>query len=401
MKNIVLVGLKYDNNLGDRVINDVSRVLLKDAWTETHHSGIEIREVDMTGREGMETNPTKARIIRSLAFRVFRRLHSESKEKIGEYVDRHTIRAYFPGVIDHETIGIIFAGGGIIKYKVQNLPFYVDEITRIAEKRHIPVMFSAVGVEGYDEKDRRCLLLKKAINRKAVKIISTRDDDMTLKEKYCTNGQLILRVADPACSVSRFVPQKKYSSSNKTIGLGMVRKDLFTDYGIEVSEEKLLQLWAEIYRKLTDKGYQCKAFCNGAKSDWSFLGKWAEYMGFSAEQQAQVLIDRPESAEELIQIIQSFDGIVAVRLHAGIIAYSCGIPFAALVWNQKQRFFGEQIGLPERFLESKDFSGDRIVDCLIQALDKGYQRIDKEPFCRTTEDAMKVFIEKFVPDKNT
>lgn len=400
MKNIVLVGLKYDNNLGDQVINDVSRVLLEDAWSQTHHTGIEIREVDMTGREGMGSNPTKARIIRSLGFRIFRRLHSESKEKIGEYLDRHTIRDFFSGAVDRDTVGIIFGGGGIIKYKVQNLPFFVDEITRIAEKRRIPVMFSAVGVEGYDEKDRKCLLLKKAINRSVVKVISTRDDEITLKEHYCRNGQLTLRVADPACSVSRFVPKTKKSCTIRSIGLGMVRKDLFADYGIEVSEERMLQLWADVYHRLTDKGFLCKAFCNGAKSDWAFLCSWAEYMGFSEEQRSQVLIGRPESAGELIRTIQSFDGIVAVRLHAGIIAYSYEIPFAALVWNQKQRYFGEQIGCPERFLESREFTGDRIVDCLLQALDEGYQLDEREPFCRTTEDAMMVFIEKYGPDED-
>ena len=57
---------------------------------------------------------------------------------------------------------IVFDGGGIIKFKREKFYFYIAHILEKAQERNIPVYFSGVGVEGYDETDERCQMLKKS-----------------------------------------------------------------------------------------------------------------------------------------------------------------------------------------------------------------------------------------------
>ena len=54
------------------------------------------------------------------------------------------------------------AGGGLIKFKRENFWQYVPEIIDVAQEQDIPVFLNAVGVEGFDGSDERCLKLKGA-----------------------------------------------------------------------------------------------------------------------------------------------------------------------------------------------------------------------------------------------
>ena len=396
-KNIILIGLQYDTNLGDQVIfkaskEYLSRALIKEGLTE-----VEIREVDMTGREEIGKNATRKKcreLFRFQKFEAITRNYHHISERYLDYLTAHThIRKY----VDNNTIAIIFAGGGLLKYKVQNLPVFIDEVTKIASSKNIPVMFSSVGVEGFDKHDKHCLQLKRALNRSVVKSITTRDDIVTLNSFYRTKGQKTACVADPACAINTIFPfVKKRNGLVKTIGLGFVREDLFEEYGVDIQPNDLLKLWADLFTMLLERGYKCKVFCNGAKNEYSFIIKWAEYMGFTEEQKEEIILKRPETAEELVKTICCFDGLIVARLHASIIAYSYSIPFAALVWNKKQVFFGKKIGYPERFIEKDNINSEYIISVLEQAIKDGYSDADREAYCKTTETELHTFIKNYI-----
>lgn len=79
---------------------------------------------------------------------------------------------------------VVFAGGGLIKYKRERLWEYVSEIIEVAEQSGIPVYINCTGVEDYDETDHRCIRLKQAVNSPCVKGITIRDDYNTFKTCY-------------------------------------------------------------------------------------------------------------------------------------------------------------------------------------------------------------------------
>ena len=401
-RNIVLVGLPYDTNLGDQAIFDVTHAMLEEIFAEKDLFDVDIRPMDMTGRVEIGVNATEAYVKKNFCFRAYRDFYRKVGKKLGfmdpgDLLAIESARIRCRQVFDNNTCAVIFAGGGIIKYKYQRFHSYIASILRYADRRNIPVMLSAVGVEGYSKTDRKCQLLKRALTRRCVKMISTRDDIDTLKNYFCPKLTDIVRVADPACSINVFFPACRSETSNrKTIGLGFVREKLFTDNGLPFDKEKMLLLWKEIYELLMSKGYDVKLFCNGAKSDHAMILDWMEYMGFSDNVKAELCFTRPESSGELINIISGLDGIISCRLHTSILAYSYSVPFVSLVWNDKQIFFGECISHPERIICLNDFDAKLIVDRLESALSQADTVQPCEAYCGTTKEYLCEFVSRYI-----
>ncbi len=262
---------------------------------------------------------------------------------------------------------IIFCGGGLIKYHQQNFHFYLDEITKIAEEKHIPVIMNAVGIEGYSERNPECRLLKKAINRDCMVSITVRDDIDLLENKYITNHEIMTeRVCDPA-----FWTQETYDikadpdrEKNHIIGLNLIRPKIFKEYMYDVSEEELIRLYADIINKLNQKGYKVTLFSNGVEAD--------DRLGRNILSHHPELKDTdcflPSSPEELVRFISKCERVIAVRLHASIISTVLGIPNVSLVWNRKQPLFGSQVKMEENYLTKDQFDADLICERLLNAV---------------------------------
>jgi polysaccharide pyruvyl transferase WcaK-like protein len=266
---------------------------------------------------------------------------------------------------------IVFAGGGLVKFRQEKLYRLVSELITEAQKYNVPVFLNAVGVEGYDGDDERCLMLKEALNLPCVKGITIRDDIDCFRKNYVTDGHCeVSEVFDPAVwsqktygAVSRKKNEKKY------IGLGIAREDLFIKYGIEgIDRGFLMKLWKEIAECLEARGYEWKIFTNGLKEDENFARDVLEEIGHGTK------LDAPWEAKELVGNIAGMDGMIACRMHSNIIAYAYKIPSIGLVWNKKMTFWGQKCGYPERFIESGALSAETIVDALEKALAEGTKK---------------------------
>lgn len=399
-KNIVLVGLIYDNNLGDLAIFQSTKRMLSEILKENNVTNIEIRDMDMTGRISLENNP----YMRSFQYRIRRKIcksfsSNYFQNRLKLYESRDICFKVCKNYIDHNTAAIIFTGGGLIKYKCQFLHNYIDTITKYAEKLGIPVIISGAGVEGYDENNKDCLILKRALNRSCVKYITTRDDIDTLSKYYCTNKQIIAKVADPACSLnSVYIKQKNkdFAGGVRRIGLGVVREGLFIDNGIEFDKQQMLDFWKSMYESIIEKGHQCKLFCNGARSDEAFALELLDYMNIEQEQRENIICRRPVSVENLVDLILDFDAVIVGRLHASIIAYAYGVPSLGLVWNDKQVMFGETIGYPERFIKKENFNVENIISYLEVAITQGYDEINREKYIMSTSIYLEKFLKEYV-----
>lgn len=317
------------------------------------------------------------------------------KENASHYSRIDTARIVSILNINRKTSAIIFVGGGLIKYRCQYLFIYLDAITKYAEKLNIPVMFSGVGVEGYDDDHPDCKILKNALNRKCIKIITTRDDLECLMNNYILGSDILTaRVADPACSFAMFTSLPE-TEEHKCIGLGVVREGLFEDYGITFPKHEMLKLWAEIYLKLYEEGYECKLFCNGAKSDFRFLEELREYI-IATTNITPVYMPRPQEVKQLTDEMCKCAGLIVGRLHAAILAYAYDIPCISLVWNQKQTMFGKYTGLDKRFIQVNDFNADLIVARLMNAMnEKPVNRNSKKQYCSTTAKYIEQFIAEY------
>ena len=276
---------------------------------------------------------------------------------------------------------LVFAGGGLIKYKQEFFYYYTSEILRVAEEQQIPVFFNCVGVEGYEDADERCQQLKENLNCSCVKGISVRDDIETLKNCYIERKDIrISKVMDPA-----ILSEKVYGIAKKTeskvIGLGIIREQIFEDYGIEgIDKEFQLKLWCALIAEIEKQGYEWQLFTNGLASDHKFAIEVLEACGKS-EEVDRYFAKRPVCTEELVEIISGYAGIIAGRMHSNIIAYALGVPSIALVWNDKLLFWGNRIGYPERFIQPEQFEASFIMEVLLQSIKKGVRKKIGVRFC--------------------
>lgn len=289
---------------------------------------------------------------------------------------------------------IIFAGGGIIKYKYEQFYVHIPSIIACAARNNIPVYFNAVGVEDFDNHNENCLSLKKALNTSCVKAISVRDDLVTLRTNYLENPDILTyKVTDSAIFANEVYGIKRNEHSN-TIGIGIARSKIFADNGIpEITKDVQLIMLDSLIRNIEKRGYKWQLFVNGLNSDYEFALEVLSYVGKVAEA-GEYLAPRPIESSELVKTIASYKGIVAYRMHANIIAYSLGIPSVGLVWNDKLKFWGERIGYPERFLTKDHFTGEEIADCLQKSIQQGIRRQTRS-FRNSAYKPLKKFVRKY------
>ncbi len=359
MKKIILAGLISDKNLGDKIISDCSKHLFVEetkAYKNIHYEWLDlIYENEI-----------------SWLLRKFKSGIKRFKHKFGIYNDNKRIQnitEHYSKIIQQSSL-IILVGGGLIKYQYQNLWIYIHSLISVAAKYNIPVVFSSVGVEGYSETDKRCIILKKAINNPIVKIITTRDDFNTLDNLYLKNNDKISRffIPDSAIICSQVYQINKNSKSD-IIGIGIIRGKIFKDNNLDFSEVDVIDLYSNIIRELENRKYKYQLFTNGLPVD-SELGQ--KIFNNINKPFTSNCILVPKNPKELVQIIASFKGVIAARLHACIVSYSLEIPVVGIVWNEKLSMFGNNIGYPSRFITNDNLGAKQLLDQLEVAIAEGY-----------------------------
>ena len=269
---------------------------------------------------------------------------------------------------------VVFSGGGLVKFMAETFYELLWEFISKAQECNVPVFLNAVGVEGYDDKDERCQLLKKALNLPCVKGITVRDDLETLLEKYIENDEILIKeVFDPAVWCDETYGEISADKNSEIIGLGLAREGIFTDHGIErIDKEYLLEFWKETALKLEEQGYKWCVFTNGLDKDETFAKEFVSYIGYG-----EILI-QPAKPHQLVENICKFKGVIATRMHSNIIAYSMGIPSVGLVWNEKLALWGKKIGFPERFVTADNLTAENAVNALLKALGEKQKKLSKK-----------------------
>ncbi len=292
---------------------------------------------------------------------------------------------------------IIFAGGGVIKFKSEKYYYYVSKILETAQNHSIPVYINGIGVEDYDENDERCQGLKRALNYSCVKMISVRDDLKTLKNKYIKSDSAvkICSIIDPAVFSNKVYNVKKDRKSN-VIGLGIIRGNIFIEHGKDnITPEYQMHMWAEIINKITDLGYDWQIFTNGSDDDYQFAEELMSYMGMTKSEEHFAV--KPICSKQLVDIIAGYKAVIAGRMHANIIAYSLGIPSLGLVWNNKMLYWGKKSHHKDRSITAEDMTADKIISILLTAIREGANPL-KNRYYKKSKKLMSEFLKEYCPD---
>lgn len=329
---VILCGLMQGRNFGDVVISDCVKFLIKKSAKKDGLKNIKISTIDIRRQK-----------------------------------DKNTLNRVRNSDL------VVFPGGGFIKFKQENLPRDMKRIISRAEKYGIPVVFNAVGMEGFDPENEGCIALDEMLHSFSARYITSRDYAENINASYFKDGYLTAtRVADPAVWAGDAYKIKRNPDSD-VIGLGVAREGLFLDYDLPITKDELLVIWSDIINSLEAEGLKYKLFTNGLKQDEEFLADLIAYMGKDSERE-EIALPSAENAKQLVEYIAGFSSLIACRMHANIIAFSLGVPSVAFIWNEKLRFFGKSIGCSERYLEYNQLKDTKLIlDTLKKAQAEGYE----------------------------
>jgi len=385
MKKIVLVGLLYESNLGDPLSFDCTKYLIHQIDPQ-----IEVEYLDFYGRSSIETSTTN-----SATEKAIKKIYSFLKGILGTRIQelafqrrrQHCEEYYDEHFRDASLVVIVAAGTITYDVRLDCGPYY-SLVAKYAKKYNIPVVVNSGGVENpYVASDRRCRRLSDALSSDSYKIVTTRDNLSELI-KYVRNPKTIVdKVADVGVWSSEAFDIKKDAEAN-LIGIGIITYKRFAEFKKGVSHEQYNQTVINIIKQLEAKGQRWIMFTNGLEVDYANAVEICDILNRKPEECVVV----PHNPYELVKIVSTFKGIITSRLHSCIVAYSLGIPYIALSWNNKLNYFSDAIGYPERTVSHEDFSADQILARYTKAENVGYDESKRISYKDTAREYIKKYL---------
>ena len=374
-KNVLLISVKEDKNLGDFLLGDcLSRLL------ERQINDIRIKHVDLRGRKILKF---------SVLARVYYKGIRIIKHILGEEYDdfdrkyKHCISKYIKN-----TDAVIFAGGGIIEYKRYQSYRYIQMIVESARKYRKPVIFNSVGLlDHFNSSDSRAVSLRKCLCSDNVVYIGVRENEAWMRE-YVNDKKSIHFVCDPACLCSQIYNIKRKKES-KIIGIGIIRPNIFKDYGLNISDEQISDIYYDVIKFIKSTDYSYQMFSNGSSNDLALVALLKKrYPELSDDPGINVII--PEDARSLVEIISNFKIVFASRMHASIISFSLGIPSISLCWADKIDAFYKRTGRMNCcFWPTIDQISSQIIESLRKALETEITFDNRNEFLNSAISAIK------------
>lgn len=276
---------------------------------------------------------------------------------------------------------IFFAGGGLFGLSYLNFFTYLDEITRLAEEKEIPVIFSSIGINNMDATPENEELLRSILRRRCIRSISVREN-IDLFRSYAQGCSFeIEKVSDPAVW-TRYVYDLEPKRRSHVVGINVVRGGLFKDNQKSWGMTDELQYISQLKSLLETAGFEPVFYTNGSFLDNNTLRYFAREYGVPANQ-----IVYPHTTKEVVETLSAFEAVITFRMHSSIIAYSFEIPSVALAWNEKIPFFYEDIRHPDRVFAFSDWNSETIFHKLNAILKE-----EKPPEVQDPEYLMSLYL---------
>lgn len=383
MVKVCFVGLYNERNVGDPIIGDCVEWLYGKAL---QNKTLQVKRVAL---DWLSYHPT---LLCKIAYRL-RRFARKPFYGIFHRVLAGEYSRFFGKEIENSQL-VVVVGGGLIKYTTQYFGTGLRGLLNAAKKKHIGVVFNAVGVEGYDSANSRCIELKRLLRIRSLQSVTTRDDIETLKRDYFAAAPAIpcSLVCDPGVWASEVYEISKDETS-RTIGIGVCREEMFTAHGYNITPLQLIGFYKDLVKALMGKGKRVELFTNGLPEDNETAKKIQQELN---EESITVALQTPFTARELVEIESKYEAVVAARLHACIVAYSLCVPAVGLVWNDKLTFFGRNIGAEPNFIKAEEIRVEHVVSCLERALCEGYNAGIRDTFRGTIVDDINATIFKYL-----
>ena len=357
----IAFNVKYSENVGDGVIAECMEECARDL-------GSEIVTFDLAGRSeyGERTVPARLLVMKMLAMlpRPLRRRIVRARLSRSLAALRERWRA----ALQQADLAII-GGGNLLQDDDLNFPLKVGAALDLAAEVGVPVRVHAVGaVPGWSEEARECLA---RLRDRAVRI-TVRDEASRDALRKELGREDIGLAKDPGLLAGLLIREHRergrQSSEAPRVGIGIIHPAVVSRHA-HGAPRPTTRDFADMVVAAAARGWRVSLFTNGAAEDQRELEAVHALLEPEVASRTEK-VERPTDPRMLARTIAGFDGVVAHRLHACILAYALDRPAIGLAWDEKVRSFFRLTGR-ERFVMSPG-DGAEIVARLAQALESGH-----------------------------
>jgi polysaccharide pyruvyl transferase WcaK-like protein len=258
---------------------------------------------------------------------------------------------------------IIIGGGQLLQDNRLAFPTAIKRVVDFAQEQGIPVSFFSVGV-GRNWSALGKSMLNTALSRNTVERIDCRDESSArqLRSVFPDIDCVVTVSADAALAIKK--DTAPIDRSNSPLGLCIMHPATikWTNSDHPLSDiECATEYWVGIYRALSERGVELCMFTNGLDEDQQFALKILQRLQTHLSVDPSILLPRPVTPAQLIDIISRCRCIIANRLHANIVATIQRVPCVALGWDDKVEEFMRYSGQSERYIRANQDPSDVIT----------------------------------------
>lgn len=361
--NLVLLNVKYSPNLGDGIIAECLEETIREVG-----DGVCVKSCDLAGRTAFGEGMNQSRRLVYAVLEFFpKSLRRQIVAQLLKRIIQTRLRHHYSRALEGADVALI-GGGQLIADAYLNFPLKIAAAADRARHHGVALGVYGVGVGGNFSPEAQSLLSGALGGDLAC--VRVRDQiSLDRWSKQFGGGDASI-VSDPGMLSSKvYGPVKRPERTRPLIGVGITNPSTLSLHAETGTLGK--RDWKTFFVTLTEilaaEGYDVQLFTNGARDDHRFAQQVCRGVAHALTSSGVVKPAAPlRKPTALAHLIASFDGIIAHRLHAAIVAYSYGIPHVGLGWDTKmQGFFGD-VGRSE-FLVSDCKPGAYEVAALAKA----------------------------------
>lgn len=388
--NIGIFSLETINNAGDEILGETTQWLV-----HQNADKINVRRIQFSPDKHLLIGKYPVQLFLCKIIRIFADIFPQGnfKYKLLNAAYKIKLSRYYHDEMK-QLDGVITAIG-MLKFTTQNFSYLYDLLLKEAGMLRLPVMISAASIAEKNDEDWRCEQLKEVVKNPSLKIITTRDGRQgleRLKKEYPVRSDVFCDyVGDPALWIPEVYNVRK-ADGKRCIGINVIRSNIYLSYGGHTSEDEMFDFYVKMISALYKKGESFKLFCNGITDDYEVGKKILQRLNLSDD----YLCPKPENAKQFFSVISQFDIVFGARLHACLSSYALDIPVIGLLWDDKLRFFSDNAGIKNYFLEENQLIGEKAAELLINSRKYIYDHNIRDHYKNRTKESIGKFLNEYL-----
>ncbi|TXL66776.1 hypothetical protein FHP05_05185 [Cerasibacillus terrae] len=246
---------------------------------------------------------------------------------------------------------VLIVGGGNAIFdteKHSSSYYYFDLIIKEAIKLKIPIYVLNVGIGPFQTSRQ---------HKNTIKVLE-KANYITVRDKYSydllkvinKDKRKLYKTVDPVL----FLSDKKSNRVDMPKHLGITVMDLrLADFSEVQYRGYIDSLKSLISYFIENSDYKISVFCTELKDINALMDLEKQLEGYKKKK--NLYFKEKTSLDDVLNVYYDIDLLIGTRMHSTIIAFSQGIPFIGINWQQKVKGFFEMVNYEQNLLGIYDF----------------------------------------------